>query len=79
MNETVLYQGSKRPITAGTQLANLAPVKAETRNKIDPIYVLYVLVVEASKTKTQAIYISSRNLYTECQDPRMHSYKLLEA
>ena len=32
-NETVLYQGPKRPITAGTPLANLAPVKAEARNK----------------------------------------------
>ena len=47
-NETVLNQGPKRPITAGTPLANLAPVKAEARNKTDPIY---VLLAEASKTK----------------------------
>ena len=40
--------GPKRPITAGTPLANLAPVKAETRNKTNPIY---VLLAEASKTK----------------------------
>ena len=32
-NEIVPYQGPKRPITAGTPLANLAPVKAEARNK----------------------------------------------
>ena len=30
----------KRPITAITPLANLAPVKAEARNKTDPRYVL---------------------------------------
>ena len=39
-NETVLYWGPKRPITAGTPLANLVPVKAKARNKTDPIYVL---------------------------------------
>ena len=43
--ENVRYYGPKRPITAGTPLANLAPVKAEARNKTDPIY-------EASKTIT---------------------------
>ena len=37
-NETVLYWGPKRPITAGTPLANLVPVKAEAWNKTDPIY-----------------------------------------
>ena len=39
-NETVLFLGPKCPIAAGTPLANLAPVKAEARNKTDPIYVL---------------------------------------
>ena len=32
-NETVLYLDPKRPVTAGTPLANLAPVKAEARNE----------------------------------------------
>ena len=38
--KTVLYQDPKRPITAGSPLANWAPVKAEARNKTEPIYVL---------------------------------------
>ena len=47
-NETVLYWDPKCPITAGTPLANLAPVKAEARNKTDPNY---ALLTEASKKK----------------------------
>ena len=38
--ETVLYLGPKRPTTVGTPLANLAPVKAEARNKTDPMHTL---------------------------------------
>ena len=50
-NETVLYWDPKRLITACSPLANLAPVKSEARNKTDPIY---VLLAEASKTKTHS-------------------------
>ena len=56
ISDNVLYYGPKRPITAGTPLANLALVKAEARNKTDPIY-MYVLLQDKNAVQfTASVY-----------------------
>ena len=47
----------KRPTTAGTPLADLAHIKAEARNKTDPIF---VLLAEQARQKR---YIGTLTLY----------------
>ena len=83
-----LYDFATKASDASNVKPDVSQWKATLRNSVGFLTIYRVIFTKdnscnyidsVGEENIQAIYISRRNLYTKCQDHRMHRYKLLEA